>query len=219
MRSSSSCSAAKSRTKRSRREQSSELQEGRLQNRGQRDLARGDDRDEPGREAISRRRTRRRAHRRARRRRRAAARLRARPLYPARAGDAQPARPVAPAHRRPPARPLAATCPTRRQIAARRCWRTCFTASPACVGTHEVTAAARCSPKKRFASTPRPACACRDGLQRAAGSGDPDARTRAVAAAAKAAAEEATRTHADAAWDAITPAPRLAGAFAEASLG
>jgi len=53
-------------------------------------------------------------------------------------------------------------------------------------------------------------------LQRAAGSGDPDARTRAVAAAAKAAAEEATRTHADAAWDAITPAPRLAGAFAEA---
>ena len=53
-------------------------------------------------------------------------------------------------------------------------------------------------------------------LQRAAGSGDPDARTRAVAAAAKAATEEATRTHADATWDASTPAPRLAGAFTEA---
>ena len=53
-------------------------------------------------------------------------------------------------------------------------------------------------------------------LQRAAAGADPDARTRAGAAAAKAAAEEATRAHADATWDASMPASRLAAAFAEA---
>jgi hypothetical protein len=53
-------------------------------------------------------------------------------------------------------------------------------------------------------------------LQRAAGSDDRDARTRAVATAARAAAAEAARAHADPTWDATTPAPRLEGAFAEA---
>jgi len=53
-------------------------------------------------------------------------------------------------------------------------------------------------------------------LQRAAAGADTDGRTRAAAAAAKAATEEAIRAHADATWNATTPAPRLAAAFAEA---
>jgi len=53
-------------------------------------------------------------------------------------------------------------------------------------------------------------------LLRAAASGDRDSRTRAVADAVRAAAEEAAHAHADAVRNAITPAPRLAGAFAEA---
>jgi hypothetical protein len=53
-------------------------------------------------------------------------------------------------------------------------------------------------------------------LQRAAAGADTDGWTRAAAAAAKAATEEAIRAHADATWNATTPAPRLAAAFAEA---
>jgi hypothetical protein len=53
-------------------------------------------------------------------------------------------------------------------------------------------------------------------LQRAAGSADAAVRTRALAAAGKAAAAEAAHAHADASSPASTPAPRLAGAFAEA---
>ena len=53
-------------------------------------------------------------------------------------------------------------------------------------------------------------------LQCAAASADAGVRRRAVAAAAQAAAVEAARVHADPMWDASVPAPRLAGAFAEA---
>ena len=56
-------------------------------------------------------------------------------------------------------------------------------------------------------------------LQRAAGSADAEVRTRAVAAAATAAAAEAARAHADATWDASLPAPHLAGAFSAAIAG
>jgi hypothetical protein len=53
-------------------------------------------------------------------------------------------------------------------------------------------------------------------LQRAAGTADAEVRTRAVAAATKGAAAEAAGAHADAPWDASTPAPSLAGAFSSA---
>ena len=56
-------------------------------------------------------------------------------------------------------------------------------------------------------------------LQRAAATPDAGARTRAVAAATIAAAAEAARGHADATSDASTPAPGLAGAFAEGIAG
>jgi hypothetical protein len=52
-------------------------------------------------------------------------------------------------------------------------------------------------------------------LQRAADSTDPQVRARAVAAAGAAAAAEARRAHADATVGAHTPAPPLAGAFAD----
>jgi hypothetical protein len=83
---------------------------------------------------------------------------------------------------------------------------------------HEFAAAARVLAEEAIRIDPSSAAlrAVATELQRGAGSADSDARTRAVAAAAKAAAEEAARAHADATWDARSPAPRLAGAFAEA---
>ena len=53
-------------------------------------------------------------------------------------------------------------------------------------------------------------------LQRAADATDPAVRTRALAAAGEAAATEARRAHADAPLDERIPAPPLAGAFADA---
>jgi len=53
-------------------------------------------------------------------------------------------------------------------------------------------------------------------LQRAATATDPEARSRAVSAAGAAAAAEARRAHADAAVDAYTPAAPLFGAFSDA---
>ena len=212
-------------------EQSVELQAGRLQNRGQRDLRAATIAMSQAEKLLTGANTAGRADRRARRRHRAAARVLARSLHPARAGDAQSARSGAPADRQPggshrlapPSRP---TSPANRRAAvlqdllsgiAER-GLTCRLNRAVQGGGHRSGSARSSSPRRRSASIrPRRRCGqTATELQRAAGAADVATRSKALAAAAAAAASEARRAQADAPLPSPSIAPALSGAFADA---